>query len=305
MKITIERLREIITEEVIKEELAPEIAAPAIAAMLQGTEAVDTSEIFGAVFDQMYGEGALEGEAERMASAEEEPEEDFPTEYQPGGAYGDRPEIRLGRRAPVNEIIQQELALVLVEGLEEALLNEKFQDPGGEADPDSHWGQERQKKEKEKQWRAGADERIKAAKKKEQFYSDTELQNKLHSYIAKLKAFIEKARTYKGDYGDDKNVMDDIVNLIYGKLPYRTAANISSIDRKVIQELGGLIRALAEPYNVADAALRTRDYEIHQARPPGPEKSRWEKENDEYNTNLQLASMGIMQENIDIEIKND
>ena len=54
MKITRERLREIITEEVIKEELAPEIAAPAIAAMLRGTEAVDTSEIFGAVFDEMY-----------------------------------------------------------------------------------------------------------------------------------------------------------------------------------------------------------------------------------------------------------
>ena len=45
----------------------------------------------GAVFDQMYGEGALEGEAERMAGAEEEPEEDFPTEYQPGGGEGDRP----------------------------------------------------------------------------------------------------------------------------------------------------------------------------------------------------------------------
>ena len=53
MKITAERLRQIITEEVIKEELAPEIAAPAIAAMLQGTEAAATSDIFGAVFDQM------------------------------------------------------------------------------------------------------------------------------------------------------------------------------------------------------------------------------------------------------------
>tara|TARA_B100000700_G_scaffold322731_1_gene424931 strand:+ start:1638 stop:1979 length:342 start_codon:yes stop_codon:yes gene_type:complete len=71
MKITLERLREIITEEVIKEELAPEIAAPAIAAMLQGSEAEVTSDIFGAVFDQMYGEGALDAEAERMADAEE------------------------------------------------------------------------------------------------------------------------------------------------------------------------------------------------------------------------------------------
>ena len=148
MKVTLERLREIITEEVIKEELAPEIAAPAIAAMLQGTEAIDTSEIFGAVFDQMYGEGALEGEAERMASAEEEPEEDFPTEYQPGGGEGDRPVM--GFKENMNEIIQQELALVLVEGLEEALLNEaswSFKDPGKhvKADPDSPLGQQRRR----------------------------------------------------------------------------------------------------------------------------------------------------------------
>jgi len=117
MKITLERLREIITEEVIKEELAPDIAAPAIAAMLQGTDSVDTSEIFGAVFDQMYGEGSLEGEAERMATAEDaEPEEEsFPTEYQPGGAHGDRPEIRLGRRRPVKEIIQEEYYIYLIE----------------------------------------------------------------------------------------------------------------------------------------------------------------------------------------------
>ena len=44
MKITRERLRQIITEEVIKEELAPEIAAPAIAAMLRGMEAEETSD---------------------------------------------------------------------------------------------------------------------------------------------------------------------------------------------------------------------------------------------------------------------
>jgi len=113
MKITLERLREIITEEVIKEELAPEIAAPAIAAMLQGTDSVDTSEIFGAVFDQMYGEGALEGEAERMAGAEEEPEEDFPTEYQPGGGEGDRPVM--GFNENMNEIIQEEYYIYLIE----------------------------------------------------------------------------------------------------------------------------------------------------------------------------------------------
>ena len=291
MKITLERLREIITEEVIKEELAPEIAAPAIAAMLQGTESVDTSEIFGAVFDQMYGEGALEGEAERMAGPEEEPEEEFPTEYQSGGAEGDRPRMGFVKEN-MNEIIQQELALVLVEGLEEAV----FQDPGGEADPDSHWGEKRQKKKEEEEWRAGAEERGKEFERKEKHEVDTELQNKLHSYIAKLKDFIEKARTYKGDYGNNRNIMDDIVDLLYGKLPYRYAADISSIDRKLIQELGSLIRALAKPYNAADQAMQHRDREAH----PESHDQELRRKSD-----LWLASHGIMQENIDIEIVDD
>ena len=118
MKTTLKKLRQIITEEVIKEEIAPEIAAPAIAAMLQGTEAVDTSEIFGAVFDQMYGEGALEGEAERMASAEEEPPEEYPTDYQSGGAYGDRPRIGFVKEN-LMKIIEEELEAFLNEELDE------------------------------------------------------------------------------------------------------------------------------------------------------------------------------------------
>jgi len=116
MKITAERLRQIITEEVIKEELAPEIAAPAIAAMLQGTEAAMTSDIFGAVFDQMYGEGALEDEAERMANAEEPEEEEFPTEYQPGGGEGDRPVM--GFKESLQAVIMEELRSVLAEATE-------------------------------------------------------------------------------------------------------------------------------------------------------------------------------------------
>ena len=311
MKITLERLREIITEEVIKEELAPEIAAPAIAAMLQGTDSVATSDIFGAVFDQMYGEGALEGEAERMAGSEEEPEEEFPTEYQSGGAEGDRPRMGFVKEN-ISEIIQQELALVLVEGLEEALLNEaswSFKDPGGEADPDSPLGQQRRaildKKEKARAWAAGAEERGKEFERKEKHEVDTELQNKLHSYIAKLKDFIEKARTYKGDYGNNRNIMDDIVDLLYGKLPYRYAADISSIDRKLIQELGYLIKALAKPYNVLDSALHQRDYEIHQARPPGPEKTRAQKEREREASDMFLARHGFLQEDAEIEIVDD
>ena len=114
MKITLKKLQQIITEEVIKEELTPEIAAPAIAAMLQGTEATTTSDIFGAVFDHMYGEGALEDAAERMAAAPDaESEEDYPTEYQAGGAYGDRP--RVGFEEGLEEIIKQELKSVLNE----------------------------------------------------------------------------------------------------------------------------------------------------------------------------------------------
>ena len=299
MKITLERLREIITEEVIKEELAPEIAAPAIAAMLQGTEAVDTSEIFGAVFDQMYGEGALEGEAERMASAEEEPEEDFPTEYQPGGGEGDRPVM--GFKENMNEIIKQELALVLVEGLEEAV----FQDPGGEADPSSHWGKERQKKKEEEEWRAGAEERKKERQRNTQLRTDRELQDKLGSYIAKLKDFIEKAITYKGRHSS-ANIMQDIVNLVYGRLPYRTAADISNIDRKDVQELGNLIRTLAEPYNVANAALRTRDIESHMPNASKKEKkSAVQKDHEQYERDMWLASHGIMQEDVEIVIVDD
>jgi hypothetical protein len=113
MKITIERLREIITEEVSKEELAPEIAAPAIAAMLQGMQAETTSDVFGAAFDELYGEGALEGEAERQAGMEEPEEEEFPTDYQAGGAYGDRPQI--GFKEGIEEIIKEEVEFVLSE----------------------------------------------------------------------------------------------------------------------------------------------------------------------------------------------
>jgi hypothetical protein len=113
MKITLERLREIITEEVIKEELAPEIAAPAIAAMLQGMQAETTSDVFGAAFDELYGEGALEDEAERQAGMEEPEEEEFPTDYQSGGAHGDRPQI--GFKEGLEEIVKEELEFVLSE----------------------------------------------------------------------------------------------------------------------------------------------------------------------------------------------
>jgi hypothetical protein len=114
MKITVDKLRQIIIEEVIKEELAPEIAAPAIAAMLQGMEAETTSDVFGAAFDQLYGEGALEGEAERQAAMEEPEEEEFPTGYQAGGAYGDRPQV--GFKESIEDIIKEELDGVLGEG---------------------------------------------------------------------------------------------------------------------------------------------------------------------------------------------
>jgi|TARA_R110000824_G_scaffold27221_2_gene92728 hypothetical protein len=322
VKITLERLREIITEEVIKEELAPEIAAPAIAAMLQGTDSVATSDIFGAVFDQMYGEGALEGEAERMANPEEEPEESSPTEYQPGGGEGDRPVM--GFKENMNEIIQQELALVLVEELE-ALLNEGiFKDPGKhvKADPDSPLDQQRRaildKNWKAKAWAAGAKERGKEIKRKEKHKVDTELENKLHSYIAMLKDFTDKAITYKSSYGpeDNKNIMDDIVNLLYGKLPYRYAADISSIDRKLIRDLGAAIEVLAKPYKVANSRLATRDYEAHQNRPPGSSGrsdyqerlaqdaaeawlAKWEYQN----AQREIRQENI--ENIDIEIIDD
>jgi len=112
MKITLERLREIITEEVIKEELAPEIAAPAIAAMLQGMEAETTSDVFGDVFTHMYGEEALQAQADAAQPGEPE-EESFPTEYQPGGGEGDRPVM--GFKENINEIIQEEYYIYMIE----------------------------------------------------------------------------------------------------------------------------------------------------------------------------------------------
>ena len=112
MKITLERLREIITEEVIKEELSPEIAGPAIAAMLQGMEAETTSDVFGDVFTQMYGEEALQAQADAAQPGSPE-EEGFPTEYQPGGGEGDRPVM--GFRENLIQIINEEISKVLNE----------------------------------------------------------------------------------------------------------------------------------------------------------------------------------------------
>jgi hypothetical protein len=301
VKVTLERLREIITEEVIKEEVSPEDATRTIVALLQGTESKVTAEIMGAVYDDMYDSDV----------GVPEPEEGDPVIGIGQRGKTRTPDTGTGeigfnwKGSQINEIIQEEL---------EALLNEaswSFKDPGPhvKVHPDSHWGQQRRaildKKEKDRAWAAGAEARGKEIERKERHKVDTELQNKLHSYIAKLKTFIEKARTDKGDYGDDKNIMDDIVALIYGKMPYRYAADISSIDRKRIQELGDLIRALAKPYNAASQTLVARDREIHQSRPAGPEKSQWEKEMDRTDTDFWLASHGIMQESAEIEIIDD
>ena len=87
--------------------------------MLQGTEAVDTSEIFASVFDEMYGEGAIEAEAERMAGAEEGESE----VRQPIG-FGREPEevsmkepgqIGFQKSQKMNEIIQQEYYIYMIE----------------------------------------------------------------------------------------------------------------------------------------------------------------------------------------------
>ena len=114
MKLTVQRLREIIAEEVIKEDLAPEHAIPAISAMLKGADAPAVSDIFGDVFTDLYGEEALEGEEERRATQEAgegTEEEDYPTEYQHGGAEGDRPKMGF----ELDEIIREELEAVLNE----------------------------------------------------------------------------------------------------------------------------------------------------------------------------------------------
>tara|TARA_Y100001970_G_C14085078_1_gene776855 strand:+ start:239 stop:1147 length:909 start_codon:yes stop_codon:yes gene_type:complete len=107
MKITLERLREIVTEEVIKESVSPEDAQRTIVALLQGTPPNVTGDIMGAVYDEMYDADVSE------PSAEPEEEEDFPTEYQGGGAYGDRP--TMGFKENMNEVIQEEYYIYLIE----------------------------------------------------------------------------------------------------------------------------------------------------------------------------------------------
>ncbi len=88
VKITLERLREIITEEVIKESVSPEDAQRTIVALLQDTPPNVTGDIMGAVYDEMYDADVSEPSAE---PEEEEEEQFWPKEYQAGAAYGDRP----------------------------------------------------------------------------------------------------------------------------------------------------------------------------------------------------------------------
>ena len=107
MKITLERLRQIVTEEVIKEEVAPEDAQRTIVALLQGTPPNVTGDIMGAVYDEMYDADVSE------PSPEPEEEEDFPTEYQPGGAEGDRP--MMGFKEDLEKVIQEELEQLMRE----------------------------------------------------------------------------------------------------------------------------------------------------------------------------------------------
>lgn len=118
MKITLERMRQIITEEVIKEEVSPEDATRTIVALLQGTESKVTAEIMGMVYDDMYDPDAGE--------LEPDPEEGDPVIGigQRGKTRG--PDTGTGEmgfrpRQKINEIIQEELMAVLSEVSEEDL----------------------------------------------------------------------------------------------------------------------------------------------------------------------------------------
>jgi hypothetical protein len=87
--------------------VSPEDAQRTIVALLQDTPPNVTGDIMGAVYDEMYDADVSE------PSAEPEEEEDFPTEYQAGGAYGDRP--TMGFNENMNEIIQEEYYIYLIE----------------------------------------------------------------------------------------------------------------------------------------------------------------------------------------------
>ena len=87
MKITLERLRQIITEEVIKEQVSSKDAQRTIVALLQGTPANVTGDIMGAVYDQMYDTDVAEPEEPKepemrksIRSPGQEKAEDVPVE---------------------------------------------------------------------------------------------------------------------------------------------------------------------------------------------------------------------------------
>ena len=65
----------------------------------------------GAVYDEMYDADVSE------PSAAPEEEEDLPTEYQAGGAYGDRPRMGFKKKKNINinEIIQEEYYIYMIE----------------------------------------------------------------------------------------------------------------------------------------------------------------------------------------------
>ncbi len=116
MKITLERLREIITEEVIKESVSPEDAQRTIVALLQGTPPNVTGDIMGAVYDEMYDADVSE------PSAEPEEEEMRRAIRSPGQKEAekvpvDAPEQKTigGLHRGIEEVIQEEYYIYLIE----------------------------------------------------------------------------------------------------------------------------------------------------------------------------------------------
>lgn len=114
MKITLERLREIITEEVIKEEVAPEDAQRTIVALLQGTAQNVTGDIMGAVYDEMYASDVAEPEEEEMRRSIRSPgQEEAPL------VSADPPEQKtipgFVRERRLDEIIHQEYYIYMIQ----------------------------------------------------------------------------------------------------------------------------------------------------------------------------------------------
>jgi len=144
MKITLERLREIITEEVIKEEVSAEDAQRTIVALLQGTPQEVTGDIMGAVYDEMYESDVAEPEEEEMRRAIRSP-----GQKEAEKVPVDAPEQKTigGLHRGIEEIIRQEYYIYLIESHQRLLKEAPYISPQARAQSDAAMDRDRKNRD--------------------------------------------------------------------------------------------------------------------------------------------------------------